>query len=347
MLHYTEQEKNAIKIYIGQGSGDTQISNNSNIYNTMNALLFPGIDNELARIVLENKSMYSSVFNSLYELIDIYLNLYSAMYKFGKNNLDYIRTTRMDRTQSYPAMMEKRETVSFYSTSKDNEPLKTFKKSSPAVARVLIEPGASCIDAKKVLHGEYLYLNEQEVLVAPFCPIECERIKTDKTGAEVYEVKVKRQPKAMPLSKEEQKDKEECMKLLFDEEEVAFAKSFFEKLLSLSGCSTIEEALLQLDENDIQRYSKWKEALVRFFRYRAREISLELDRKSDELEESDEMDEIEEEENQETSSNQKLGKLEIGSLVSDQKMLNLVKIKENIEDCFDNPKENDDYFKYV
>lgn len=64
---------------------DTELTNFysiGNAYETINVLLFPGIENEKSRLAIERRYMDERILEDMDELLNVYCWLYSAMCKY-------------------------------------------------------------------------------------------------------------------------------------------------------------------------------------------------------------------------------------------------------------------------
>lgn len=101
----------------------------NNAYETINMLLFPGIENEKSRLWTEKRRIDEQILDNMDELLNVYGNLYSLMCKYTQYKSEHrqdeatIFTYRDDRRHTY-VCMENGENPSFLSTSKvmDREP---------------------------------------------------------------------------------------------------------------------------------------------------------------------------------------------------------------------------------
>ena len=150
----------------------------NNGYETINMLLFPGIENEKARLQIEKRDKISDkILNHMDELLEIYNRLYSAMckYTYHTQKNDKLLTYRDDRKHTYLCMQDGMND-SFLSTSlvADRKPTengeeKPFQKKDGLVlmdieALDILEH----IDMNDVLGDQSGYPEENEILYPPF-----------------------------------------------------------------------------------------------------------------------------------------------------------------------------------
>ena len=235
------------------------------------------------------------------ELLDVSVNLYSAMYKYGKQAKSTVQTKRVDREASIAPMRQKGEIISNFSTSLQPEFDMLFSKSNMILIETEILPGAVCADFQRIfdsVNAVYNMNTEEEVLIAPFSPIEIESLELSEEEKEMrdidmnppvgkYRVVVKPPEKAQPLTEKEQKHKERMQKIFEDPFIQDQAASFLDTLQAICennrGISK-EQALKYFSQNEIQTYIQWKEAFQSVLRYRTREIALEIERGIEEAE---------------------------------------------------------------
>ena len=185
-MKFTRDEIDALLFY--QGSIEN-ISNNTvqrmksfyaidQAYNVLNALLYPGIGDEKARIA-EGKKLNQELVLHMPELLKIYCNIYSAMCKytfFYEKNATF-STRRADR--EYSVREYKRGiNFSFLSTTSKNQVDQYFCKKEGLVL-LDVEPLtlAEHIDLNKVLGDGSEYRGEEEILYAPFLHVQLDEIQ--------------------------------------------------------------------------------------------------------------------------------------------------------------------------
>lgn len=184
MISITQQEKNSILFY-QNAVGEIVLTEHEmhlksfysteNAYEGINTLLFPGIENETARVIHEKRRLPVALLDNINALLDVYCNLYSVMCKYTKaNSHDVLYTYRVDRMNSLQ-FLEKGQTCSFLSTSRNSVYNEDFSKKD---GTLLLEVEASAsiehIDVNAVLGEDSKYPNEQEILFAPFLYLRLE-----------------------------------------------------------------------------------------------------------------------------------------------------------------------------
>ncbi len=298
-LDYTAAEKFAIKTYEGVSPGEGTISGNGKSYMTLNAMFFPGIDNEMERIFDDGKTLFPQILYNPNEIMDISLSLYSAMYKYGQRMQEDQKAFRVDRASSAKRIYESGKTISNFSTS-TRKYLK-FQKKDIALVEAVIRKGTPCADFKEILgEDEYFLSAESEILVAPYCSVlskpprppqteeELSQKNLDKGPASaVYEMEISKPSEMTDLTEEEYVDYAEKSSIFLDGDRKLQAARFLAKLQSMgdSGISK-ERAYDIIDKDDLAQYLEWKEAFQGLYRYNIRQLSLEIDRNVEEAKEA-------------------------------------------------------------
>ena len=289
-LTYNGRERRALQVYGGVADGKDPISQSETGYDTLNMLLFPGTGNEKQRISEEHRPVVIAALRNPDDILDYYLDIYSAMYKYGKKTIRDYETKRVDRSYSLDAMEESgHKTLSYYSTSQVQAFLDSFaSKRGIDLINVTITQGTPCIEFADILGDTYMHAHEHEILLPPgieYTMEEEELTPTDLTikdkdgnppRKKVHLTTVPRKEKAKPLSAEEERDFEEQERILYNKDNINFAIRYLKILRSKSiddslDYSSVEDAL----ENE---YIRWKTALQRIYRYSIREIEIEIDK---------------------------------------------------------------------
>ena len=294
-LDYTEEEKFAIEVYEGVVPGGGHLGHDPEAYRTINAMMFPGIDNEMERIFDNGSKLNADAIYQAEELLERSVALYSVMYKYGQRMPGDKVGYRVDRASAAKLAAEEGKTISNFSTSITG--YKRFSKADIALEKIHIKQGTPCADFKEILGSDGYYLSDEaEVLVAPMCPIEVleerepisqEELKIRNTrgghASRVYEMRTVVPEKAEPLTEEEQRDYDEQRRIFESEEYRDAAATFISKLdyLRRDGFKK-EEASIIIDQEDLKRYLEWKSAFQAVYRYRVRERMLEIDREVEE-----------------------------------------------------------------
>lgn len=282
-LEITEDEKIAMMIYGGTTPDSGKypiISQQSTAHGIINSIFFEGIDNELIRIIEDQKYLGAGLIQASSQLMEVITDLYSAMYKYGKTIRSEIVSRRVERTYSADKMQEKGETISYNSTTTNYYyGTKLFSKKHMTLLEFHIQPGTPCVDYYRILNSEYEFYTEGEVLVAPFCPVTVEKMK-DYQGEKRLKVTVSAPDKPQPLTQEEKDDKRENTITYLDRNLRVKAERFLEKIHRLKmneEAKSAEEAKSKLSKEEISDYLKWKQAFFTVVKYRFREIALEIE----------------------------------------------------------------------
>lgn len=142
-------------------------------YQTMNCLMFSGIDNEKERIREKKAALNPELLTQPENIIAVFDNIYRAMCKStamteksGKRIV-----YRTDRGVSAEALKEG-YTISFTSTSKINKPEDHFKEKSELTLLELVVPDEiPQLDYERILGKDNLYPEQREILLPPFLKI--------------------------------------------------------------------------------------------------------------------------------------------------------------------------------
>lgn len=164
-----------------------------NAYETINMLLFPGIENEKSRLKVEERQIDEKILDNPEELLNVYENLYSAMCKYtiyhSEHQSEYsseetVFTYRDDRKHTY-LCMQNGENDSFLSTSKmaDRESLANGaanyfqKKDGLVLMDIEAQNTLEHIDLNDVLGELSAFPEEEEILYPPFQYLSTEKMQ--------------------------------------------------------------------------------------------------------------------------------------------------------------------------
>lgn len=179
MYGITQDEKNSILYYQGavnkiklnqESSHLKSFYSVSNAYETMNTLLFPGIENEQTRIIQEKRLLDIEMLNYMPEILKVYGNIYSAMckYTYHENCDERLYTWRKDRINSL-SFFENGYNCCFLSSSLEDKVNPYFFKKSGLLLLEIDAPGKiEHLDMNKVLGEDSKYPDEDEILFPPF-----------------------------------------------------------------------------------------------------------------------------------------------------------------------------------
>lgn len=142
-----------------------------NAYETLNVLLFPGIENEYARLYVEKRNIDDSIFDCMDELLNVYCRLYSAMCKYTLYTKDgqTFSTYRDDRKQTYTCM-QNGTSDSFLSTTLNTDRQNSYfqKKDGLVLMDIVTQDDIEHIDVNDILGSKSIYPSENEILFSPF-----------------------------------------------------------------------------------------------------------------------------------------------------------------------------------
>lgn len=295
---FTQDEKRSLLFYQGGGKNielelekaelkDFYSIDNS--YETINMLLFPGVDNEIARLDVEDRKLDSHILDFFPELLKVYCNMYSAICKYTYLRLDEnwnstsfsaneecrMLTYRDDRFHTYDCMKEG-EICSFMSTTK-NQREKPGERSAASTyfqkknGLVLLECDAvntvEHLDMNAVLREKSVHPEENEILFPPFlyCDLETialteEELKLrdihDQSPMGKFRVIIKGATVEAGNSKEMYDDLKNMRKKILKQEEIQNAKEVWESL----------EKHIMPSNQAILQYIQWKKWLRIYLR---------------------------------------------------------------------------------
>ncbi len=296
-LHYSEKEKEALMIYEGSAPGGCAIANDSNSYKTLNTVMFPGIENELTRIFEDHHVISPTILFQTHELLNYYHNLHSVMQKQSYQIQKALNVKRVDRTQSFDEILERKELVSSFSTTLNYFP-KEFSKKHITLVEAQVMPGAFCVDFERVLGDEYQHYMEREVLVGAGSPVEVEKIVPQEDLNE-YEkdihasdgslpdqkivLRVLPLPKAKEPTEKETKQNEKNKEFVLNWGNRDRVATFMARLGNMGGRRiTKERALEIIPQEEIDFYIKWKEALQSVVKFDLEKTRFEIDKQVEE-----------------------------------------------------------------
>lgn len=143
-----------------------------NAYRTLNALLFPGISNEISRIQKEGKKLNPAFLERIEETIDLYCHIFRLMCgKYKIKGEECLIAKRIERLSTL-TLLKQGQTRSFISASKVGYDEEFAKKDGVILIEMHISSDVPYLDFKEILGSEYQNIDEQEVLLAPFVDIK-------------------------------------------------------------------------------------------------------------------------------------------------------------------------------
>ena len=271
----TRAERNSILFYQG-GTENIELSDSErhlrefyrvgNAYEAINVLLFPGFDNENARMIQENRKLDGVLLDFMPELLNVYENLYRIMCRYAVcvEKRDKIYVYRSDRIQTL-AQLKAGQIPSFFSTSVSQKANPYFHKKKGIL---LLEVEASGeiphLDINEVLGTKSVFKAESEILFPPFLGLELElmelnereKLYRDMDGAPP-KAKYKLYLKEYAGDLKEETDSEETLlRQIMDTESLHNAKEVW-KTCSF-GCFP--------NENMKNTYVNWKKILQKYLK---------------------------------------------------------------------------------
>lgn len=218
-------------------------------YQTLNALLFPGISNERARIFKENRQLNPVYVQRLEETLEVYCDIFRSMCWGREDRPEELVVRRVERMDSVE-LLKKGRTISFVSASKAPYSSSFSQKDGVALMEIHIKPDMPYVDFQKALGEEYARRDEKEVLLPPFVEISMEKVEMNKAE--------KKAVRDLKGSRPEEKYKVEtkgfsCYSGETEEDEL------------LRGRETAVEALKAMNrgewQQDFSAYIAWKKQL--------------------------------------------------------------------------------------
>lgn len=169
----TEEEIRALCLYEGEidGSRAERFWRTPNAYQTINLLMMDGLQGEEIRICREGQFPHGMYLENWKTTLDVLCNIYSAQLKC-KTSWRSSLYFRVEREVNLNQILERNQTISFFSTCKDRY-LKHLAEQKENLVLFEVEPrnGVPFVDYEKILGRNYLYLDEKEVLFPPFLSV--------------------------------------------------------------------------------------------------------------------------------------------------------------------------------
>lgn len=163
----TNDEKNALRFYIGDVSGSHPFYGDPRAYVTINSLFFPGISTEILRAA-EGKPLNPEIAAEMPRLLDFFGNLFSA---FGKCSVEAAEVCRVERFSDYQLMSDAGATISLTSTSKAGFLGSYRDRIGISLIRFSLPENSPAIDVAGELDF-YAKPEEAEILLPPFIRLE-------------------------------------------------------------------------------------------------------------------------------------------------------------------------------
>lgn len=249
MFEITKNEKQALYKYTM-----------GNDYATINALLYEGLENEIAK-KSEGKVILLEDEETLQNYLEIIMLMYSAMYKRFKAepSRTAIRTRRVDRMSTFTEYSIKRVISSNLSTTKNDFLMEYARtKKQPVLLELELLPDVLYADMGEILGATYEKVNEAEILVAPFTQI----VKINSVSS--LEI-----PKYELILRKSSLSEIDAIELEM------IRKEIFENFVD---CKRIMDkiCLCQLTPKEIQKYCIWKRNIIEYIKGKCKEIELHL-----------------------------------------------------------------------
>ena len=241
-MFLTKEEIQAICYYEGDvEAGADPFWSDPKAYVTLNAILFDGIETEIARSA-EGRFLNPSFLEDDGRLLEVYKNLLSVFHKSISEKEQTVY--RVERLADMKMFIGKGMWTSFISTSKAGF-LKSYQdKKDLVLLKIHLDEGTPCADFGKLLNN-YLKEEEAEILLPPYLPI---RIKERKPSEEEQSIRDGYgNPPAMYL------DIEVGREYAVIESDPYIPD--MEKCRRVYDCLNLHEPL---SEEDIKEYIRWK-----------------------------------------------------------------------------------------
>ncbi len=249
---------------VGRQSSDP-FYGDKNAYRTLNALLFPGIINEISRIQKEGKQLNPVFLEKIDETIDLYCRIFQLMcWEHRKSDREWVIAKRVERLNSL-ALLEQGQALSFISASKAGYDEEFAKKDGVILIEMHISPDVPYLDFEKALGSEYKNIGEREVLLAPFVDLEINEMElTLKEKRTIRDINGnlpvgKYRIDAIGIQDCQTRDK---VAVTLE----AVKNDVFEKrYIPLEAVNAMNKGEW---DKDFSEYIKWKEELQRYLRYK-------------------------------------------------------------------------------
>lgn len=161
---FNEKEKNALKFYIGDTSGNDRFYGESKAYVVLNSLFFPDISTETLRAA-EGKYLNPSIVADVPRLIEFFENLFSA---FARSKAEKkLFSYRVERMTDFEFCRKYGRTMSMTSTCMTGFLDSYRDRQGIALLKFKIPVNTPCIDVAAAL-DYYAKSNENELLIPPF-----------------------------------------------------------------------------------------------------------------------------------------------------------------------------------
>ena len=253
-----------------------------NAYEGLNMLLFPGTENERARLIAESRKVDTLLLDHIDEILQVYDDLYTAMckYTYNSGNDFVIHTWRYDRAQSLQ-MLQSGETGSFFSTSVVKKTSDYFKmKRGLLILEIEASPETAHLSINDILGLKSKYPEENEILFPPYSGVVLEQLELtneeltyeDQDGKPPvgkYKIRISNNLEVyQPFSTAELFGAEKAHLL-----SVIMEGRLLENAKKVWGSYNLRK---EPDADAIKQYIEWKNMLQTYVRIRQREIYQEI-----------------------------------------------------------------------
>lgn len=238
----------------------------SEIYGTLNILMYEGIASEQERI-REKKLLFPKLLEKIDKILAVYMDIFELMEKKKKQREPEIVVYRTERGQALELLMRKKHTVALTSTSRKDNLGNYFRKKKLLTLLVLkIPEEIPYIDVNDVLkESASSFKNEEEILLPPYLPFSIRQIELSEKEKAYRDIEG--HPPAgkyeLCINKEIDFDKskidlETQKQQLFTESEIKSAENCLEKICRGE----------QISEEEERRYSEWKQCFQEIIKER-------------------------------------------------------------------------------
>lgn len=258
MQSLKNKELDCIRFYMGDPSVQDKFCGGLKAYNTINALLHSGIQNELD-LLNENRKIEIYDIHHLKQYIDIILSIYQSMISYHNNHKNtHLISYKIDRYSSITQMLNNQKIEGFFSTCKYGylEEYAHIKK-DVVLLEIIRDEDVPYLDFECLFQEKYVKPEEAEILI-PF----------DTKVSMIQEIELSKLEKELnfdmngnaPIGKyriyleQEKKDIQEI------DESVLYQE--FDRV------QTCISNIKNLKDEDLKFYINWKENLRNYFIYK-------------------------------------------------------------------------------
>ena len=150
-------------------------------YKTLNALLYPGIDNEFTRISKEKGRLNPIFLRHIHMSMEVYLDIFRLMCQGHRDSGEEIIVKRVERESSLE-ILKRGQTVSFFSTSRAGYSQSFAEKEGVILLEIHVTSDVPYVDFQEALGEEYKRMEEREVLLPPFVDFSIQETAMDRAS---------------------------------------------------------------------------------------------------------------------------------------------------------------------